>query len=279
MELNYISYFTEFEKEYESLRNTSDDILVIAIEIIQYIENKLKEIFKWLKKHVFKTLQEEIYFFKELKPRMVSKLLFYKELLKVETSLPPNKKHKRKHYEESLTRIHKYVVNNKDFYGYYRSRTSVRDEDLFVRRSYKDIFKYDCYLINYDSKLSTSHDFNVATIIANDMLSGHLENKLDELNGNIKTKYNPTNNKITWTGTKVEFAEMIYGLYYKKMLNGGNIDIKEIARGFSNAFNIDLDEKALYRCLQDIKKRYPLNAIFLQNLSDVANNKFRGEDF
>lgn len=49
MELNYISYFTEFEKEYESLRNTSDDILVIAIEIIQYIENKLKEIFKWLK--------------------------------------------------------------------------------------------------------------------------------------------------------------------------------------------------------------------------------------
>lgn len=111
------------------------------------------------------------------------------------------------------------------------------------------------------------------------MFTSYLENKLDELNGNITTKYNPTNNKITWTGTKVEFAEMIYGIYYKKMLNGDNIDIKEIARGFSNAFNIDLDEKALYRYLQDIKKRYPLNAIFLQNLSDVINNKFRGEDF
>jgi transposase len=119
----------------------------------------------------------------------------------------------------------------------------------------------------------------VATIIANDMFTSHLENKLEELDGNFTTKYNPTNNKIIWTGTKVEMAEMIYGLYYKQMLNNGNIDIKEIARVFSIAFNIELDDKTLYRCLQDIKKRYPINAIFLQNLSDVANNKFRGEDF
>jgi hypothetical protein len=279
MELNYISYFNEFEKEYESLRNTSDDLLVIAIEIIQYIENKLKEIFKWLKKHAFKTSQEEIYFFKELKPRMVSKLLFYKELLKLETSLPPSKKNKKKHYQELLTKMHRYVVSNREFYEYYRSKKSVRDEDLFVRRSYKDIVRDDCYLINYDSKLSTSHDFNVATIIANDMFTCHLEKKLDELNGIIAEKFNPPKNKITWTGTKIELVEMIYGLYYKKMLNDGRADIKEIARSLCFAFNIDLDDKTLYRCLADIKKRYPVNAIFLQNLSEVANNKFRGEDF
>jgi hypothetical protein len=279
MELNYISYFNEFEKEYESLRNTSDDLLVIAIEIIQYIENKLKEIFKWLKKHAFKTSQEEIYFFKELKPRMVSKLLFYKELLKLETSLPPSKKNKKKHYQELLTKMHRYVVSNREFYEYYRSKKSVRDEDLFVRRSYKDIVRDDCYLINYDSKLSTSHDFNVATIIANDMFTCHLEKKLDELNGIIAEKFNPPKNKITWTGTKIELVEMIYGLYYKKMLNDGRADIKEIARSLCFAFNIDLDDKTLYRCVADIKKRYPHNAIFLQNLSEVANNKFRGEDF
>jgi transposase len=87
------------------------------------------------------------------------------------------------------------------------------------------------------------------------------------------------NNKITWTGTKIEMAEMIYGLHYKQMLNNGNIDIKEIAKGFSSAFNIEIDEKALYRSLQDIKKRYPIHAIFLQNLSAVADTKFKGEDF
>jgi hypothetical protein len=278
MEVNYINYFNEFEREYEVLKNTSEDVLTVSLEIIHYIEKKLKEMFNWLKKHVFKTLQEEIYFFKELKPRMVSKLLYYKELFNVESSLPPSKKNKRKHYEEWLAKIHQYGLNNREFYQYYRSRTTVKDEDLFVRRSYKNIFRDDCCLINYDSKLCTSHDYNVAIIIANDMLTSYLENKLDELNG-TRTAYSTMNNKITWTGTKIEMAEMIYGLHYKQMLNNGNIDIKEIARGFSIAFNIDFDEKALYRCLQDIKKREPLNAIFLQDLSDVANNKFRGEDF
>ena len=81
MDSNYINYFNEFEREYEVLKNASDDVLTVSLEIIHYIEKKLKEMFKWLKKHVFETYQEEIYFFKELKPRMVSKLLFYKELL------------------------------------------------------------------------------------------------------------------------------------------------------------------------------------------------------
>ena len=279
MEVNYINYFNEFEKEYELLKNTSDDVLSISLEIIQYIEKKLKEIHKWLKKHVFLSVQEEIYFFKELKPKMVSKLLFYKELLKLEASLPPSKKKKRKHYEELLTAIHQYVTTNKEFYEYYRSRTSFRDEDLFVRHCYKDIIRYDCYLINFDSKLSTSHDYNVATIIANDMFTSHLENKLEELNSNNPTTYNPMNNKITWTGTKVDMAEMIYGLYYKNTLNDGKADIKEIAKVLCFAFNIEIDDKTLYRCLQDIKRRSPIKAVFLQNLSKVADNKFKDSDF
>ena len=122
MDLNYINYFNEFEREYEVLKNASDDVLTVSLEIIHYIEKKLKEMFKWLKNHVFKTLQEEIYFFKELKPRMVSKLLFYKELLNLETSLPPSKKNKRKHYEELLSRIHHYVLSNKDTSVHYRSK-------------------------------------------------------------------------------------------------------------------------------------------------------------
>ena len=63
MEVNYINYFNEFEREYEVLKNASDDVLTVSLEIIHYIEKKLKEMFKWLKKYAFETLQEEIYFF------------------------------------------------------------------------------------------------------------------------------------------------------------------------------------------------------------------------
>jgi len=58
MDLNYINYINEFEREYEVLKNASEDVLTVSLEIIHYIEMKLKEMFNWLKKHVFKTRQK-----------------------------------------------------------------------------------------------------------------------------------------------------------------------------------------------------------------------------
>ncbi len=277
MDLNYINYFNEFEREYEVLKNTSDDVLTVSLEIIHYIEKKLKELHKWLKNHIFKTLQEEIYFFKELKPRMVSKLLFYKELLKLEASLPPSKKKKKKHYEELLTAIHQYVITNKDFYEYYRSRTSFRDEDLFVRHCYKDIIRYDCCLINFDSKLSTSHDFNVATIIANDMFTSYLENKLDELNAKCKFNSTQIDHKFNWTGTKVDLTEIVYGFQAAGSINNGNFDLKELAIFLGTMFNVEIDSN-LYGNYSDIKSRKVSKTRFINTMSDKLIKKMDNED-
>lgn len=277
MEVNYINYFNEFEREYEVLKNASDDVLTVSLEIMHYIEMKLKELHKWLKMHVFKTLQEEIYFFKELKPRMVSKLLFYKELLKLEASLPPSKKNKKKHYEELLCTIHQYGINNKEFYEYYRSRTSFRDEDLFVRHCYKDIIRYDCCLINFDSKLSTSHDFNVATIIANDMFTSYLENKLDELNGKCKFNSTQINYKFNWTGTKVDLTEMVYGFQAAGSINNGNFDLKEFAIFLGTMFNVEIDSN-LYGNYSDIKSRKVSKTRFINTMSEKLIEKMDDED-
>ena len=45
-----------------------------------------------------------VYFFKELKPSLISKILFYQNVLKIESTLPPGKKAKRK----ALHQSHKY---------------------------------------------------------------------------------------------------------------------------------------------------------------------------
>jgi hypothetical protein len=277
MDSNYISYFNEFEIEYELLKKVSGDVLTVSVEIIRYIEKKLKELHKWLKKYVFLSVQEEIHFFKELKPRMVSKLLFYKELLKLETSLPPSKKKKRKHYEELISTIHQYVVTNKEFYEYYRSRTSFKDEDLFVRHCYKDIIKYDCYLINFDSKLCTSHDFNVAIIIANDMFTSYLENKLDELNGKCKFNISQIDHKFNWTGTKVDMTELIYAFQATGCINNGNFDLKELATFLGTMLNVEIDSN-LYGTYSDIKSRKEPKTKFLNTMSEKLIEKMDNED-
>jgi hypothetical protein len=277
MEVNYISYFNEFEREYEVIKNAAADVLTVSLEIMLYIEKKLKEIYKWLKKHIFLSVQEEIYFFKELKPRMVSKLLFYKEILKLEASLPPSKKNKKKHYEELLTTIHQYVKANKEFYEYYRSRSSHKDEDHFVRQSYKDIIKYDCYLINYDSKLSTSHDYNVAIIMANDLFVIHLENKLDELNGKSKSNSTQINRKFNWTGTKVDMTELVYAFQATGCINNGNFDLKELAVFLGTMLNVEIDSN-LYGNYSDIKSRKVSKTRFINTMSDKLIEKMDNED-
>jgi hypothetical protein len=277
MEVNYINYFNEFEKEYELLKKTSDDVLSISLEIIQYIEKKLKEIHKWLKKHVFLSVQEEIYFFKELKPKMVSKLIYYKALLKLASTSPQTKKNRRKQYEKLLSGIHQYSVCNKEFYEYYRSRSSHKDEDHFVRHSYKDIIKYDCYLINYDSKLSTSHDYNVATIIANDLFAIHLENKLDELDSKNISQNSSIDRRFNWTGSKVDLTEMVYGFQASGCINNGNIDLKEFAIFLGTMFNVEIDSN-LYGNYSDIKSRKVSKTRFINTMSEKLIEKMDDED-
>ena len=277
MEVNYISYFNEFEREYEKLNNTSKDILTVSLEMIGYIERKLKEIHIWLKKYVFKTLQEEIYFFKELKPKLVSKLIYYKSILKLVSTAPQTKKDKRKQYEKLLTEIHRYALQNREFYEYYRSRSSHKDEDHFVRQSYKDIIKYDCYLINYDSKLSTSHDYNVAIIMANDLFVIHLENKLDELDGKGVSKNVSIERKFNWTGSKVDMTELVYAFQATGCINNGNFDLKELAIFLGTMLNVEIDSN-LYGNYSDIKSRKVSKTRFINTMSDKLIEKMDNED-
>lgn len=277
MDFNYINYFNEFEREYEVLKNASDDVLTVSLEIIHYIEMKLKEIYKWLKKYVFPSVQEEIYFFKELKPRMVSKLLYYKAILNLEKSLPQTKKDKKKQYEKLLSEINSYSTNNRELYEYFRSRSSHKDEDFFVRRSYKDIVKYDCCLINYDSKLATSHDYKLSVLISNDMFTSYLENKLDELNGKCKFNSKQIDHKFNWTGTKVDLTEMVYGFQATASINNGNFDLKEFAIFLGTMLNIEIDSN-LYGNYSDIKSRKVSKTRFINSMSDKLIEKMDNED-
>ena len=78
------AFFCEFELEIEKIKKETNDPISQAKQAIQYIEIKLKELFKWLKKYIFNSIEEEIHFFKELKFKIISKCIFYKKLLDIE---------------------------------------------------------------------------------------------------------------------------------------------------------------------------------------------------
>ena len=272
-----LPFFNEFEKEYQNIKNTNSDNILIASKVISLIEEKSKELFKWLKKHKFNSVEEEIYFFKDLKPIFISKLIYYKTILNIESNVPTSKKNKIKFYEEELNTIQEYTNKNKKFYEYYRARASYKDSAYFLRSVEKNIIKRDCSLINYDLKLCTSHDYSMATMIANDILTNYLENKIEEIENNNTNAQIINHQPLNWSGNKIDLVELIYALHLSKKINNGNSDIKELATNFGKMFNQDLEEN-VYRWYIDIKNRKTVRSKFINQLSESLENHLLEEE-
>ena len=273
----YLNFFSEFEKEYQNIKTTNSDSIVIAHKVTGLIETRSKELFKWLKKHKFSSPKEEIYFFKDLKPIFISKLIYYKTVLSIETNLPTSKKNKIKFYEDALNLIQENTNKNRKFYEYYRARASHKDNIYFLRNCDANILKRDCSLINYDVKLCTTHDYNMAVMIANDILTNYLENKIEQLENNSSIVHPSIQQTVNWTGTKIDLVELIYALHHSKKINNGSTDIKELAIFFGKIFNQDIEEN-IYRFYIDIKNRKTGRSKFINQLSEVLEKKILEEE-
>jgi hypothetical protein len=272
-----VPFFSEFELQYEFIKKSNTEIIAIAKSVILLIEEKIKELFRWLRKHKFNSIEEEIHFFKELKPIFISKLIYYKTILKLETNLPNAKKNKIKYYEKALNKINDYSKSNRNFYEYYRERASYNDSEYFVRIKNKNKQYDDCYVINYDSKLCTSHDYIIAVFVSNDMLTNYLERKIEDINNMCNVMHPAIQNTLNWSGSKIDLVELIYALHHSKLINNGNSDIKELASYFSKMFNIELEEN-IYRWYIDIKRRKSVRTKFLNQLTENLNNKLMEEE-
>ncbi|EKT3957812.1 RteC domain-containing protein [Flavobacterium psychrophilum] len=271
------TFFIDFEVEYESVKNSYTDLIIQANELIRFIERKIKELYSWLKTYVFESTAQEIFFFKELKPKLVSRLIFYKNTLKLESNLPISIKLKKKCFEKALDKAYQQSRKDRDFYQYLRSRATAKDEEYFVRSSEKSLGN-DCHhQINYDIRLCTSHDYKVAIIMADDLLLAYLEDKLEEINNSCNLKHPSLKTNLNWTGNKTDLIEVIYALHHQKVINGGNTDIKELASHFGKVFNIDLEEN-IYRSYVDIKNRKTAKTKFLHHLSENFNTKIIEEE-
>jgi hypothetical protein len=213
------------------------DCSIQRIEAVIYLIVKyLSEVKEYVLKRGFKNIDEEILFFKYQKPAIVAKLIYYNAIYKIETKKPYGTKPIRKYLNKELKKLKRFFDNNLDFYKYYRSNNSFLDEKFFIRGNHDIKLWLDTYYLQSDQTFSTSHDYKVAKIIANDLIQVYLEDQLYKLNKNLQPKDSSTTN-LNWTGSKTDMIELIYALHYQEVLENGNIDIRLIVQHFENMFN------------------------------------------
>lgn len=272
--INYCqTIINELDDRINELTYELNNSLATYENAIKLVLQKIEKVKEYMKTKGFTDEEQEILFFKEVKPQLISKLIYFNSIYKIETKRPRGgDKSIRKYLNDELSKIKRYFDSNLEFYKYYRTNSTHLDNKYFLRGQHDIKLSIDTYYFEADHNFTTSHDYKVAKIIANDLIQVYLE---DQLNSNNKRKLfeNPL---LNWTGTKTSLIELIYSLQSQGSIDNGNTDIKIIAKTFENIFNIDLGD--FYHSYLELKARKINRTKFLDSLRDSLIKRMDEQD-
>lgn len=223
----------------------------------------------------FRSLQEEIRFFKETKPSFHAELIYYIELMHIHALKPAchDKEEMAAFYKKRMQSIHLQMENYQHIYMYFRTRRTTDDDRLFLRSAgYAHLFPEDTSEIDPSFTTATSTAF--AKIIAWEKLLQYLIASIDSLQHE-----NPIENggsRIRWTHSKVALIELAYALHSCKAVNLGKADVKQVVRTLETAFNIDLGN--FYRVFQSIRIRQAGRTAFIDELKLLLEKRMDETD-
>jgi len=247
-----------------------------AIEVILTSIANLK---KTVSKNNFKSDTEEIQFFKELKPQFTSKLIYFNMVYKIEMKRPNGgNRIVKKYFNNELLKLKAFFDNELEFYQYYRTGNTYLDYKYFQRGKFDIKLALDNYYFETDTTFSTSHDFKVARILANDLIQLYLEDQLIMIENKDlgdKSQRKP-NVKLMWTGSKVALIELMYALHTEGVFNNGAADLKDIADYFEHSFDIDLGQYR--RVFLEIRARKSEKSKFITMLNEALLKRMEKSD-
>ncbi|SFW67013.1 RteC domain-containing protein [Chitinophaga sancti] len=250
--------------------------ILLSEQVIELILLTLADLKVFVLKRGFKNDEEEIYFFKYQKPVIVSKLIYYNAIYKIETGKPYGTKRTNKYLKKELKKLKKFFDNNFDFYKYHRNNNDFLDDKLFLRGKHDIKLCLDTYYFESDHSFSTSHDYKVAKIMANDLIQLYLKNKIFITKKKALKDLGPPNIFLNWTGSKAGMIELIYALHYQGVFDNGSTDIRLIAEYFEQLFGVDLGN--FYHTYLEIRNRKINRTKFLDKLRDTLIKKMDEQD-
>ena len=229
----------------------------------------LENLREYVKDYSFNNQSEEIEFYKHIKPKVLSYLIFYVEQLNIETKrTKEGKKEQVKYLKKLISKFQNYFNNNLELYHYYKSNATHLDEQYFIRKNKTIRLNIETYHYFFDNKFSTNYDTTVATIMAYIKLIEYLKQEIAKLNNEHQSMETISpfqkEKQLNWSGNNSELVELIYALHTSGKINNGNVDIKKITNAFEQLFNTDLGN--YYQSFNDIRNRKINRTKFMDKL-------------
>jgi len=167
-------------------------------------------------------------------------------------------------------------ICNSDFYRYYRSGRTDRDEQYFMLGNINYYDGLNSFVFEIDPKFSTYFDYKVAKIIGNELIYNYLTTKITpEQNPDILLQNDETKD-IFWTQSKNALIELIYALYATGAIAYGKIGIRKISMVFQVLFRVSLND--VHNSFHRMKARSGSRTIFIDQLKSSLEEYMDKED-
>lgn len=268
LEFNDIS--NEFLSELKKLQIKYTDIIELSENCIKLCRNVLNRFRKIIIDYNFKTLEEEIAFFKHTKQIPLVPLIYYSEVRSFKIQFPKaNTDSQKKYTKRKINKINKFFLYNMDFVRYVESNSTHFDKQYFTREY------LDSHIITYskfyfqDPEFSTARDMLYGKVKAYHQLIDYLQKRFSKNGKMVQSKINGLGqvSSLKWTASKTALTELVYALHSNRAINNGNVDIKEIATTLQHIFHYDLGD--FYKTFSEIKSRKISRTKFLDELSSA----------
>jgi hypothetical protein len=270
---SYLQIVKELEDELYVLKIEPQKILFFAERatgLCSIAFHKLKEL---VRKEGFESINDEIIFFKTIKPKVFSKLIYFSEIYRLESRRPPGgKKFQKKFLNHEFKKLQDYFEEHHEFFHYYRTTQTGYDQNYYVRNA-NNIFVGTNINYHYllDRDFSTSHDEHVAHFMAFEQLEKYIEDELAKLKRlfgkQISLPFRQNRPSLEWTGKIVGMVELGYALDSLKIINYGKADVNDIILALAQAFNKKVVKP--YRIFSDILGRKKEKTILLDDLKQA----------
>lgn len=258
-------------------KNIIEDCKIITVFLREQLA-KLKVI---VQTTPFGDEAEEIAFFKHYKPMLLGRLIYFHEILRIESRRPFGDDMLDEYYERQQEEQKLFFDRHVAFFQYYRSAATYLDHYYFLRgRRQENIVGIDVCHWEDDLEFSTGYDHLVARILAMEMLYAFLSmRRACLLSGNegLSSELLKVKGSYKWTGSAIELMEIVYGLDEMKSINNGETPIHELAAFVGMLLDIDIRD--CYSTYTDMKRRKnESRTYFLDKMRDRLNRRMQQDD-
>lgn len=274
---NFLTLYNEMISTIDTVSQSGKEpILIIAKKCILHARSFMARLKDHIAKAPFQDKQDEISFFKNVKPLFHCQLVFWTYVFNIELLRPVGSgKTIEKYLKKQLDRLNTFFISHAGFYSYYRSGETKMDEIYFLRGRF-DEFAINPHSVDSDRSFSTSHDYLISRILSNDMVQLYLFKEIQDLKIPVSVQRTNPSAALHWTASKAGMVELIYALQAGGVYNNGNAEIKEIANCFQAMFQVDLGN--YYHVFNEIRLRKKSRTQLLDQVKEKLIKKMDDMD-